>query len=111
MIGVTSKGIFCADIIQMLNVETAEETELMEASEIIDAAVKALESESYPKDMAESKQLSIRDMDFSYCLIDSCKYVPVWRFEVKAEDTGLTAELQINAVTGEFIDFVPTYSY
>ena len=38
----------------MLNVETAEETELMEASEIIDAAVKALESESYPKDMAVS---------------------------------------------------------
>ena len=111
MVGVTSKGIFCADIIQMLNVEETEETELMEASGIIEAATKALESESSPKDMSESKQLSIRNMHFSYCLIDSCKFVPVWVFEVKADDSGLTAELMINAVTGEFIDYVPTYSY
>lgn len=105
VVEVTSKGIFSADIIQMLDIEQVEKADLADISVIKDAVKNALSSDACPERLSERNLLMINEVYFSYYLLNDSKYIPVWIYSVTTDDYSQSADIIIDAVTGELVRF------
>lgn len=105
VVEVTSKGIFSADIIQMLDIEQVEKADLADISVIKDAVKNALSSDACPERLSERNLLMINEVYFSYYLLNDSKYIPVWIYSVTTDDYSQSADIIVDAVTGELVRF------
>lgn len=105
VVEVTSKGIFSADIVQMLNVDQVEKADLADISVIKETVKEALGSDTCPERFMESNLLMINEVRFSYYLLNDSRYVPVWIYTVTTDDYSQTADIIVDAVTGELVRF------
>lgn len=105
VVEVTSKGIFSADIIQMLDIEQVEKADLADISVIKDAVKNALSSDACPVRLSERNLLMINEVYFSYYLLNDSKYIPVWIYSVTTDDYSQSADIIVDAVTGELVRF------
>jgi hypothetical protein len=104
-IEITSKGIFGVDIIQMLDYENKEDETLASSDVIIDAAKNILEEDEFPDFMAEWESIQIDDVRLEQYVTEDTISVPAWKFILMDGDSGLKAELIINAVTSDFLGY------
>lgn len=105
VVEVTSKGVFSADIVQMLNVDQIEKADLEDISVAKETVKKALSSDACPERFMESELLIIDEVYFSYYLLNDSKYIPVWIYHVTTDDYSQTADIIVDAVTGELVRF------
>ena len=47
----------------------------------------------------------INEVRFSYYLLNDSRYVPVWIYTVTTDDYSQTADIIVDAVTGELVRF------